>query len=181
MIISYNDYLEHYGRKGMHWYQHIYGEEDSRGKYNKKKSPLGDEEDLTEATLNKYKSQYSNLRHIRIDQNTKGKIWTKDGKVQAMVNTEKKDDGDIWIQGLELFGDSKGKGLSKDVLNYAVNELGATKLSVRKTNTIAKHLYDKNNWKTYDETDSMYFMEYKKQKSAKHSISFNDYLDYYGS
>lgn len=26
-------FLEHYGRKGMHWYQHIYGEADTRGKY----------------------------------------------------------------------------------------------------------------------------------------------------
>ena len=27
------DYLEHYGRKGMHWYQHIFGEADERAKY----------------------------------------------------------------------------------------------------------------------------------------------------
>ena len=27
------DIIEHYGRLGMHWYQHIFGEEDSRGKY----------------------------------------------------------------------------------------------------------------------------------------------------
>lgn len=26
-------FLEHYGRKGMHWYQHIYGDVDTRGKY----------------------------------------------------------------------------------------------------------------------------------------------------
>ena len=30
-----NSELYHYGRKGMKWYQHIYGEADSRGKYNK--------------------------------------------------------------------------------------------------------------------------------------------------
>lgn len=27
------DELKHYGRLGMHWYEHIYGEEDGRGKY----------------------------------------------------------------------------------------------------------------------------------------------------
>ena len=30
-----DSYLEHYGRKGMKWYQHIYGTEDSRAKYSK--------------------------------------------------------------------------------------------------------------------------------------------------
>ena len=35
MNIAYGSYLEHYGRKGMKWYQHLFGDEDSRGKYNK--------------------------------------------------------------------------------------------------------------------------------------------------
>lgn len=35
MTIQETDYLEHYGRRGMKWYQHIYGEEDSRAAYNK--------------------------------------------------------------------------------------------------------------------------------------------------
>ena len=28
-----DDFLEHYGRKGMHWYQHIFGDKDSRAQY----------------------------------------------------------------------------------------------------------------------------------------------------
>lgn len=31
-----DDYLEHYGREGMKWYQHIFGEKDSRAKYSDK-------------------------------------------------------------------------------------------------------------------------------------------------
>ena len=31
-----DDALEHYGRLGMKWYQHIYGEEDGRARYNDK-------------------------------------------------------------------------------------------------------------------------------------------------
>ena len=31
-----DDVLEHYGRLGMKWYQHIYGEEDGRARYNDK-------------------------------------------------------------------------------------------------------------------------------------------------
>lgn len=34
-IVKEQDYLEHYGRLGMKWYQHIYGEADGRAKYNK--------------------------------------------------------------------------------------------------------------------------------------------------
>lgn len=30
------DYLEHYGRKGMHWYEHRFGEADSRAEYASK-------------------------------------------------------------------------------------------------------------------------------------------------
>lgn len=37
-IVSEKDYLEHYGVKGMKWYQHIFGDLDSRAKYSKKKS-----------------------------------------------------------------------------------------------------------------------------------------------
>lgn len=32
--LEYGGYLEHYGRLGMKWYKHIFGDEDSRAKYN---------------------------------------------------------------------------------------------------------------------------------------------------
>lgn len=34
-LSNYRESLEHYGRKGMHWYQHIFGDEQSHAKYAK--------------------------------------------------------------------------------------------------------------------------------------------------
>lgn len=108
--------------------------------------------------LNKYKSQYRNLSHIKIDDSTNGYIYTDNGKVIAMVNTEKKSDGFIWIQGLEVFGDNKGKGLGLALLDIAVKDLKATHLSVRKTNSVAKRMYDNYGFSTYKMDDYMYYM-----------------------
>lgn len=115
-------------------------------------------EKITNASIKKYKYQYRQLSHVRVNSNTEGYLYLIDGKVQAMINTEDKN-GDIWIQGLEIFGDAKGKGYSKYLLDIAVNDLGATKLSVNKSNTIAKKVYDKYGFKIYDEDDNMYYME----------------------
>lgn len=117
-------------------------------------------EKITNATLKKYKDQYKQLSHVRVNSNTKGYLYLINDEVQAMINTEDKH-GDIWIQGLEIFGESKGKGYSKYLLDIAVNDLGATKLSVNKNNTLAKKVYDKYGFKVYDEDDNMYYMELK--------------------
>ena len=112
----------------------------------------------TDKALRKYASQYKQLSHVRVNKNTKGYLYLLDDKVQAMINVEDKQ-GEKWIQGLEIFGDAKGTGLSRSLLDVAVNELGATKLSVNKKNTLAKSIYDKYGFKVYDEDDAMYYME----------------------
>lgn len=38
MIVKEQNYLEHYGRKGMHWYQHIFGDVQMQAKYFNKPS-----------------------------------------------------------------------------------------------------------------------------------------------
>ena len=117
-------------------------------------------EEITNASLKKYKDQYKQLSHVRVNSNTEGYLYLIDGDVQAMINTEDKN-GDIWIQGLEIFGESKGKGYSKYLLDIAVNDLGATKLSVNKNNTVAKRIYDNYGFQVYDEDDTMYYMSYE--------------------
>ena len=124
---------------------------------------------LTVEVLNKYKNQYRNLSHIKINQNTNGRIYTKNEKVVAMINTEKKSDGIIWIQGLEVFGDNQGQGFGYRLLDIAVNDLKATYLSVRKTNLKAKQLYENYGFTVYKTDDYMDYM--KIQKSFKRSIS----------
>lgn len=115
-------------------------------------------EKITNAALKKYKDQYKQLSHVRVNSNTEGYLYIIDDKVQAMINIEDKN-GDIWIQGLEIFGESKGKGYSKYLLDIATKDLGATHLSVNKNNTIAKKVYDKYGFEVYDEDDNMYYME----------------------
>ena len=117
-------------------------------------------EKITNAALKKYKDQYRQLSHVRVNSNTEGYLYLIDGKVQAMINTEDKN-GDIWIQGLEIFGESKGKGYSKYLLDIATKDLRANRLSVNKNNTIAKKVYDKYGFEVYDEDDNMYYMELK--------------------
>jgi ribosomal protein S18 acetylase RimI-like enzyme len=115
-------------------------------------------EKITNSSIKKYKNQYKQLSHVRVNSNTEGYLYIIDGKVQAMINTEDKN-GDIWIQGLEIFGESKGKGYSKYLLDIAVNDLEATYLSVNKNNMIAKKIYDKYGFEVYDEDNNMYYMK----------------------
>ena len=165
--------LYHHGIKGQKW-----GVRNGPPYPLNSNGRLGRAEQLTSQTLNKYKNQYNNLKHVKITDNTSGIIYTKNGKVTAMINTEKKPDGNIWIQGLEVFGDNKGKGLGKELLNVAVNNLGASHLSVRKTNNIAKKLYDKYGFETYASDDFMYYMKYNcKNDEIKHS-GFSSYDQY---
>lgn len=117
-------------------------------------------EKITNASIKKYKNQYKQLSHVRINSNTAGYLYLIDDKVQAMINTEDKN-GDIWIQGLEIFGESKGRGYSKYLLDIATKDLGATHLSVNKNNTLAKKIYDKYGFEVYGEDNTMYYMEFK--------------------
>jgi len=114
---------------------------------------------ITNESLKAYTPQASQLNHVRVNKNTDGYILQKNGKLAGMVNTERKKDGNVWIQGLELFGDAKGKGYSKNMLDIATKELGATHLSVNKNNSIAKHVYDKYGFEVYDEDGTMYYMK----------------------
>ena len=89
---------------------------------------------LADAIVQVYGGEYPSLRHIRINNHTKGYIWLNDKQVVGYVNIEEKDDDSKWIQALEIYAPYKGHGLSKQMLGIAVGELGATELSVSKNN-----------------------------------------------
>ena len=68
------------------------------------------------------------------------------------------------IEDLEVYDQYKGKGYSYQLLDYATKKLGVKNLSVRKDNSIAKHVYDKYGFKTTYEDDDMYYMSIGSEK-----------------
>lgn len=77
-----NNYLSHHGVQGQKW-----GIKNGPPYPLNSNEKLGRAERLTSQTLDKYKDQYNNLKHVKITDNTNGRIYTKNGKVIAMVNT----------------------------------------------------------------------------------------------
>ena len=96
------------------------------------------------------------LKHIR--PTCKGWLYLDDkGQFAALVATEEKENGEIWIQALEIAKKYQGYGLSYKLLEKAHNN-GAKFLSVNKKNEIAIKVYKNYGFKIYDETNTMYFM-----------------------
>jgi hypothetical protein len=70
------------------------------------------------------------------------------------------DDNTKWIVSLEVISDYRGHGLSEQVLDYAVKAMKCKYLAVDKDNELAKYVYDKYGFVTYQENDTMYYMHY---------------------
>ena len=115
---------------------------------------------LNKENINKYKKDYLALKHIR--DNNDGYLFIDNDKLVAVVAVETKEDGSKWGTALEIFNPYKGKGLSYKLLDIATKDLGIEYLSVRKTNKLAIHIYEKYGFKSYKETDSQFFMKYNK-------------------
>lgn len=67
------------------------------------------------------------------------------------------------ISDLEISEKYRGLGLSYQLLNYATKRCGARNLAVEKSNTIAKHVYDKYGFQITDEDDKYYYMSLSKE------------------
>ena len=113
---------------------------------------------LADAIIQVYGQSYPSMRHIRINNRTKGYVWLKDKQIVGYINVEEKDDDSKWIQAFEIFPPYKGHGLSKQMLNIAVNEFGANYLSVSKNNELAIKVYKSYGFKIYKSSDTMHFM-----------------------
>ena len=66
----------------------------------------------------------------------------------------------INISDLEICEDYRNKGLSYQLLDCAVIKCGARNLAVHKTNSIAKHVYDKYGFEIVEQDDDMNYMTY---------------------
>ena len=113
--------------------------------------------ELSKSIIDKYKSDYRQLSHVRINKNTKGYVWLDGNSLVGFINVEDKD-GEKWINSFEIFGKYKKHGLSKQMMNVAMRDLKATHLSVNKKNNVAIKIYKSIGFNTYKETDTMLFM-----------------------
>lgn len=119
---------------------------------------------ITEAIINKYKKEYPVLKHVRCKDTKEykcdGYMWLNndDELVCHVGSCEYLDDHTKWIVSLEVLPKYKGHGISTQILDFAVKTMGCKYLSVNKNNKLAKHIYDKYGFKTYQDDKSMYYM-----------------------
>ena len=119
---------------------------------------------ITKAVIDKYKSTYPDLRHVRCEDTKEykcnGYIWLDNqGDLVAHVGScEYNDDHTKWIVSLEVIPKFKGHGLAKQILDYATKTMHCKYLSVNKKNKLAKSIYDKYGFKVYYEDKNMYYM-----------------------
>ena len=146
--------------------------------------------EITEELINKYKKEYSVLRHVRCkdtkDYICDGYMWmNKDNKLVCYVGScEYTDDHTKWIVSLEILPEYKGHGLSKQILDFATKTMHCKYLSVNKDNKLAKSIYDKYGFKVYYTDDNMYYMTIDPkakinescEKKSKNSAALRDLL-----
>ena len=119
---------------------------------------------ITKQLCDKLSKKYPMIKHLRINSNTNGFFFMESSeKLVATIVVETKENDEKWIQALEVESDFKGRKLGHQLLEFAVTQMGARFLSVRKTNKIAINLYKKHGFKIYNETESMYFMKLDKK------------------
>lgn len=105
--------LMHYGRKGMKWYQHIFGDQDSRAKYSKgsdsapKKEKVGD---LSDAELQK------RINRLRMESEYKKLLSEKKGSISKGESFLKK----ILKRAGEEFATNFAKGYGQKLGEYVV-------------------------------------------------------------
>lgn len=118
---------------------------------------------ISASVLSKYKGKYPMLKHIREDDG--GLIWFDGdnvvGVVGAAPHKETVDQSQIWIHSFEITKGYRNHGLSRQMIDYAINKLHARYLSVNKKNEVAFGLYKKIGFEIYGENKTMYFMKLK--------------------
>lgn len=124
---------------------------------------------ISENVISKYKEDYKFLSHIKTDKNCKGYLFFYDKELVAVLSVEYKENGENWIQAIEIVKKYQGYGLSEQLLDIALKEFNATYLSVNKNNELAIYIYKKKGFVVYKETDTMYFM---RLSSIKESVLY---------
>jgi ribosomal protein S18 acetylase RimI-like enzyme len=113
--------------------------------------------ETTSVNINKYKSQYHGLSHIRSGHGYDGVILIdKNDKFVAVLQCHITDG---MVQAIDVSPDYRRQGIAASLLRLASHEFECYKLTVRETNTAAISLYEKHGYKTYKKDGIMLFME----------------------
>lgn len=114
---------------------------------------------LSRQTIISYKKDCSALSHVRWNNKMDGCILL-DGNttVVGFIAVEEKNNGQKWLQALEITKNYRGYGLSKPMIHLAVMHYGARYLSVNKNNKVAIRIYEDLGFRQYSETDTTVYM-----------------------
>lgn len=85
----------------------------------------------------------------------KGYVYTdkKDGSLVAIIAVATYTDGETWIQPIRVSKKYRGYGLSKQLMDVAIHQLGAKYLAVYSDNEIAIKLYKEYGFRVYRKVD----------------------------
>lgn len=122
--------------------------------------------------LNSYE-YLTNKEFRNLDVTTKQMMLGKTPSTQYIWRTNNGDvvaEFKIWdwwdgknVSDFEIREMYRGLGLSYQLLDYATKRCGARNLAVNKSNTIAKHIYDKYGFQVTEEDDEYYYMSLSKE------------------
>lgn len=144
---------------------------------------------ITKAVIDKYKSAYPDLRHVRYadtkEYRCDGYIWLtkQDEPVCHISACEYAKDDTKWITSLDVRPNFKGHGLATQLLDYATKSMNCKYLSVNKANKLAKHIYDEYGFKVFREDDRMFYMTVDpnpkaiSESQALNEVLFDDIAD----
>lgn len=117
--------------------------------------------ELDKQFIDENKKDYKFLSHLRTGNSTTNIAWIKNNKIIAILSIEDKND-DIWITAIEIVKEYQGSGLSKQILDVATKEYGATALSVNKSNELAIYIYNSYGFKSDNKDHGQMLFMYKK-------------------
>ena len=144
---------------------------------------------ITKAVIDKYKSAYPDLRHVRYadtkEYRCDGYIWLtkQDEPVCHISACEYIEDDTKWITSLDVRPNFKGHGLATQLLDYATKSMNCKYLSVNKANKLAKYIYDEYGFKVFREDDRMFYMtvdpnpQVISESQALNEVLFDDIAD----
>ena len=128
---------------------------------------------ITQQVKDKYKEQSASFDHVKLE-NSKGFLYTdKSDKIVGFVNVQTKNNV-RWIQALNLQPAYQGYGLYEQLMKVAVKELGGTDISTPPKNDMAKEVYKKFGFKTYNDHETVHAMTIRKDAWDDHKLDTKD-------